>query len=51
MKDLAVFDIADYLDSDEVIAEYLSAALEDPDPHVFLMAVGDVARAQRTGRI
>ena len=43
---MAAFDIADYLDSDEVIAEFLSAALEDPDPDVFLMAVSDVAKAK-----
>ena len=40
------FDVADYLDNDEVIAEYLTAALEDPDPDVFLMAVADVAKAR-----
>lgn len=43
---LKPFDAADYLDSEEVIAEYLSAALEDPNPDVFLMAVRDVARAR-----
>jgi DNA-binding phage protein len=43
----APFDAADYLDNDEVIAEYLSAAVEDPDPDVFLAALGDVARARR----
>jgi probable addiction module antidote protein len=40
------FDIADYLDNDEVIAEYLTAALEDANPDVFLMAVADVAKAR-----
>ena len=29
----------------ETIAEYLTAALEDPNPDVFLAAVRDVARA------
>jgi probable addiction module antidote protein len=46
MKRLPAFDIADYLDSDEVIAEYLNAVLEDPDPDVFLAAVADVAKAK-----
>ena len=46
MKKIAAFDVADYLDTDEVIAEYLSAALEDPNPEVFLMAVADVAKAK-----
>jgi len=40
------FDAADYLDSEETIAEYLSAALEDPNPEVFLAAVRDIARAR-----
>ena len=42
----APFDVADYLDNDEVIAEYLSAAVEDPTPDVFLAALGDVAKAR-----
>jgi len=41
---LAPFDASDYLDSEEVIAEYLTVALEDPD--AFLMAVRDVAKAR-----
>jgi probable addiction module antidote protein len=40
------FDAADYLDDEEVIAEYLTAALEDPNPDLFLVAVRDVARAR-----
>lgn len=39
------FDAVDYLDDEETIAEYISAALEDPNPDVFLGAVRDVARA------
>ena len=35
----APFDAADYLDNEETIAEYISAALEDPNPGVFLAAV------------
>jgi probable addiction module antidote protein len=46
MPKLKAFDVADYLDNDEVIAEYLTAALEDADPDVFLMAVADVAKAR-----
>lgn len=46
MTKLTRFDAADYLDSEEVIAEYLNAALEDEDPNVFLTAVGDVAKAR-----
>jgi probable addiction module antidote protein len=43
---LAPFDASDYLNSEEVIAEYLTAALEDPDPDAFLVAVCDVAKAR-----
>ena len=43
---IAPFDASDYLDSEETIAEYLSAALENPDPDAFLIAVRDVAKAR-----
>lgn len=46
MKKLAVYDSADYLTDEETIAEYLSAALQDPDPDMFLVAVKNVARAR-----
>ena len=46
MIKLAAFDATDYLDSEETIAEYLSAALEDPNPDVFLAAIRDAARAR-----
>jgi probable addiction module antidote protein len=42
----APFDAADYLVNDEIIAEYLTAALEDENPDIFLVAVKDVARAR-----
>ena len=47
----APFDVADYLDNDEVIAEYLSAAVEDANPEVFLAALGDVAKARGMAQI
>jgi len=40
------FDVTDHLDNEDVIAEYLAAAMEDPDPDVFLAALGDVAKAR-----
>ncbi len=46
MTKFAPFDAADYLDNAETIAEYITAALEDPSPDVFLTAVRDVARAR-----
>ena len=46
MTQFAPFDAVDYLDNEETIAEYITAALEDPNPDVFLSAVRDVARAR-----
>ena len=46
MKKGALFDAADYLNDEETLAEYITAALEDPNPDVFLTAVWDVARAR-----
>jgi len=43
---LSEFDTSAYLDSEEVIAEYLTAALEDTNPDVFLAAIGNVAKAR-----
>ena len=40
------FDPSAYLDNDELIAEYLTVALQDPNPDVFLSAVGNVAKAR-----
>jgi len=48
---IAAFDAVDYLEDDETMAEFLSAALEDPNPDVFLMAVRDVARARGMARL
>ncbi|WP_377289180.1 addiction module antidote protein [Rhizobium sp. SG2393] len=45
------FDVSDYLDSDEMIAAFLSAALEDEDADVFLAALGHVAKAKGMGEI
>jgi probable addiction module antidote protein len=46
MNKYAPFDAVDYLNDEETIAEYISAALEDSNPNVFLSAVRDVARAR-----
>jgi probable addiction module antidote protein len=40
------FDASEYLDNDEIIAEYLTVAAEDSNPDVFLAALGDVAKAR-----
>lgn len=40
------FDPSAYLEGEETIAEYLSAALEEGDAAVFLAAIGHVAKAR-----
>jgi probable addiction module antidote protein len=45
------FDVVDYLDNEEVIAEYITAAMEDPNPDMFLRAVADVARARGMSKL
>ena len=47
----APFDAAAYLDNDEVVAEYLTAAAEDPNHDVFIAALGDVAKARGMAQI
>lgn len=46
MVKLKKFDAADYLDSEEVIAEYLNVALASDDDDLFLQAVADIAKAR-----
>jgi len=48
---LKAFDAADYLDSEEVIAEYMNAALLDANPAVFLQAVADIAKARGMAKL
>ena len=48
---LTPFDAADYLDSEETIAEYLSAIMEEDDPDLLLAAIGDVAKARGMAQI
>ena len=40
------FDVADFLQDEETIAEYLNMALEDPNPEMLLLAVKNIARAR-----
>ncbi len=46
MVKVSKFDAVDYLDSEEMMAEYLTAAMEDENPDVFLAALSDVAKAR-----
>ncbi|MGH8782423.1 addiction module antidote protein [Paraburkholderia sp.] len=47
----ARFDAADYLDSEEAIAAYINAALEDGNPDLLIAAIGDVARARGIAKV
>lgn len=38
------FDIADYFDSNEMIAEYLNAVLEEGNDSEIIVAIGNVAK-------
>jgi len=40
------FEMSDYLDSPEMIQEYIQAAIEDGDPTVLRLALADVAKAK-----
>ena len=44
------FDPADYLDSDEIIAEYLSLARSMGDMSLLALAVSDVLRARERAK-
>lgn len=46
MTNTKPFDAAEFLDTDEDIAAYLSEAFRDGDAHVIAAAVGAVARAR-----
>ena len=46
MVKVSKFDAADYLDSEEMIAEYLMAAQEDENPDMLRAALSDVAKAR-----
>jgi probable addiction module antidote protein len=48
---LKPFDPAKYLDSDEAVAEYLTAIIEDHDPALLAAALGDIARARGMSEI
>lgn len=39
------FDIADYLDSNEMIAEYLNSVLEEGDNSDMIIAIGHIAKS------
>ena len=50
-NELIEFDLAEYLDSDEAIAEYLTQVLSDGDNEEFLRAIGHIAKAKGMAQI
>lgn len=44
--DLPEFDMAEHLDSDQAIAEYLTIVMEENDPSELTHALGTIARAR-----
>lgn len=46
IADLPEFDMAEHLDSDQAVAEYLTIVLEENDPAELAHALGTIARAR-----
>jgi probable addiction module antidote protein len=46
VSELPEFDASMYLDSDQAVAEYLTAVLADNDAGLLAAALGDIARAR-----
>lgn len=45
------YDTADYLKTEEDIAAYLEAVMEDGDPALITAALGDIARAKNVSQL
>lgn len=51
MGKTTAFDAADYLESEDMMAEYLNQALASGDTDLLLAAIGDVARARGMAQV
>ncbi len=51
IADLPEFDIAEHLDSEQAMAEYLTVVLEENDPAALAGALGSIARARGMSEI
>ncbi|MFM7802077.1 MAG: addiction module antidote protein [Limnohabitans sp.] len=51
MSKTTEFDPANYLDNEEVIAQYLNLALASGDSDLLLSAIGDIAKAKGMSQI
>ncbi len=51
MVQTRTWDVVEHLETDEDMAAYLDAALEDGDPAIIVAALGDIARARGMAQI
>ena len=51
VSELADFDMAEHLEDDNAIADYLTVVMEENDPALLAAALGDIARARGMGDI
>lgn len=51
MGKTTAFDAADYLDSEDMMAEYLNQALASGDTDLLLAAIGDLAKARGMAQV
>ncbi len=51
MSKTTTFDVSQYLDSKEMMAEYLTQVLEDGDTNELLSAIGAIAKAKGMSQI
>lgn len=50
-NELPDFDASKYLDSEDTIAEYITAIIEENDPSLLAAALGDIARSKGMSEI
>ncbi|MDH4459647.1 MAG: putative addiction module antidote protein [Nevskia sp.] len=51
VSELPDFDMAEHLEDDNAIADYLTVVMEENDPALLAAALGDIARARGMGDI
>jgi len=51
ISELSEFDAAEYLNSEEDVAAYLTTVLEENDPALLAAAIGDIARARGMSQV
>ena len=51
VSELHEFDAAEYLNSDEDVAAYLTTILDENDPALLAAAIGDIARARGMSQV